>query len=695
MAIYRHILYLRDTWQHLYRKMAICNDPLTGPQGQSPRDESPSVLHQADANVPSAGTVEPAIGSMSYRQFGNYLVLASTAVAVLVTVFHIFMHATTYSRPIEQRHIIRILAMVPVYATVSALSYNYVKHAISFEILRDCYESICIAAFFGLLCHYIRPDLHQQKDFFRRVEPKPWLWPLSALRRCTGGTSRGPFRTPRSGLTWFNIIWIGIFQYVFFRPAMTILAVVTQAFDRYCESSLNPAFGHIWVLVIEAVAVSIAMYCLIQFYFETRKELAHHRPLIKILSIKLVIFFSFWQSFVISILSAGHFLKPSNKASFSDIKIGLPAFLICVEMMLFSILHLFAYSWRPYLVPRGSLSETYQGKQKRYYGGFLGLSAVFHALNPLDLIKGIARGCRWLFVGIRNREMDSKIGLEPMKSDTSFPHGESRDDDDDGAPSSSYSKPHQPSATVGNWNRWPAREDETPLNPEKQQQRPTAPFTGQSKFSHETDGAAQTHPLHRPSQPQQAYDAPSNPQPYSAGNPYATPSPPPSYRTQVQQSQAPYTPTAPPTTAYPGGPPTQSRTELPDTSYRSPSGTFPLAMPEPGPYAPARYAPSSTSASASTAGSASGPASAYRPQTPTRSFYGRTMSANAPVSPPPPVDAAMQGLAQGQMRGSPLRDDRQRQGQGRGQGYPPGMLRPGGARGGGGGGGGGEPGVAF
>jgi len=48
-------------------------------------------------------------------------------------------------------------------------------------------------------------------------------------------------------------------------------------------------------VTFEAISVSIAMYCLIQFYYQTSKDIAEHRPFLKILSIKLVIFLSFWQ----------------------------------------------------------------------------------------------------------------------------------------------------------------------------------------------------------------------------------------------------------------------------------------------------------------------------------------------------------------------------------------------------------------
>ena len=57
-------------------------------------------------------------------------------------------------------------------------------------------------------------------------------------------------------------------------------------------------------MVIEAVCVSVAMYCLIQFYYQIRNDIKQHSPFLKILSIKLVIFLSFWQtvSFLIFVL---------------------------------------------------------------------------------------------------------------------------------------------------------------------------------------------------------------------------------------------------------------------------------------------------------------------------------------------------------------------------------------------------------
>lgn len=183
------------------------------------------------------------------------------------------------------------------------------------------------------------------------------------------------------------------------------------------------------------------MYCLIQFYFQLRVDLAPHRPFLKVAAIKLVIFLSFWQSFLISILTSStlHVVKVTSKLAYPDLIVGIPNLLICIEMALFSILHLFAFPWKPYrqgaqateypLSPTSSLNKSGSNQ-----GGFLGTSALMDAMNPWDLVKGFARGMRWLFVGVKNRENDSSyktpsfnnpsnendLVLDPTSTDSSY-----------------------------------------------------------------------------------------------------------------------------------------------------------------------------------------------------------------------------------------------------------------------------------
>jgi len=126
------------------------------------------------------------------------------------------------------------------------------------------------------------------------------------------------------------------------------------------------------------------MYSLITFYLAMRKELVPYQPFLKFLCIKLVIFFTFWQSVVLGLL--GHFgvIKPTEYWSVTNIATGVQAIVVCFEMIIFSILHIRAY---PYNIYRPSDRI----KLRRWWRGFV------DALNPFDLIKEIYHGIRWMF----------------------------------------------------------------------------------------------------------------------------------------------------------------------------------------------------------------------------------------------------------------------------------------------------------
>lgn len=368
-------------------------------------------------------TEEPIWHDYTFHHLGLWLSAVFSIIAIVVSFFLIFMHATHYLKPFEQRHIIRILFMVPVYAAVSFLSFYYYNHSVYFEVLRDCYEAFAIASFFSLLCSYVAADLHQQKIYFRSITPMNWVWPMKYFQKCTGGAEAGWLRKPRSGLTWFNVIWVAIFQYCFIRVFCTIVAVVTQAFDRYCLESLNPAFSHIWVMVIEAIAVTVAMYCLIQFYIQLRKDIQRHRPLLKVLAIKLVIFLSFWQTLVISFLTSSGAVKPNNKIQIPDLKVGIPAMLLCIEMAFFAILHLWAFSWKPYtLGSKAYIAETVPGEEgnRSYKGGFLGLKAFWDSFNPWDMFKATGRAAKWLLRDRKHRHADASYDLSRKTSTNDY-----------------------------------------------------------------------------------------------------------------------------------------------------------------------------------------------------------------------------------------------------------------------------------
>lgn len=144
-------------------------------------------------------------GGLTFHRLGLILCAAFGLVSVIIALLLVFRHATHYLKPVEQRNIIRILLMIPVYSIVSFFSIVFYRKSVYFDVLRDCYEAFAIASFFALLCNYVAPNLHDQKEYFRTLTPVNWFWKMFGLQYLTGGENKGILRRPRSGLTWFNV----------------------------------------------------------------------------------------------------------------------------------------------------------------------------------------------------------------------------------------------------------------------------------------------------------------------------------------------------------------------------------------------------------------------------------------------------------------------------------------------------------
>lgn len=168
-------------------------------------------------------------------------------------------------------------------------------------------------------------------------------------------------------------------------------------------------------MFFETIAITIAMYCLIQFYVQIKDDIRQHKPLLKITAIKLVIFLSFWQTIGISLLTSTGAIKANDRVQTPDIKVGIPALLLCIEMAFFAIFHIWSFSWKPYIIgSKEYMAEVVPGEEGRlssYQGGFLGLKAIFDSFNAWDMLKATGRAAKWLFKGRKTRHDDSSYDL--------------------------------------------------------------------------------------------------------------------------------------------------------------------------------------------------------------------------------------------------------------------------------------------
>ena len=131
-----------------------------------------------------------------------------------------------------------------------------------------------------------------------------------------------------------------ILQYSLVKPTTAIITLVFYGTSRLHTTAI------FWIAVINNISVSIALYYLIAFYqaAKSNASFACAKPLAKFMSVKLIVFFVFWQSLFISTLSAFGWIQSNNTDDREELATGFSDFLICIEMAIMSICHCIIYS---------------------------------------------------------------------------------------------------------------------------------------------------------------------------------------------------------------------------------------------------------------------------------------------------------------------------------------------------------------
>ena len=111
------------------------------------------------------------------------------------------------------------------------------------------------------------------------------------------------------------------------------------------EGSLSPKYGYLYIIVIMNVSVMVALFSLLVFALSTKKYLKPFGPLLKFTALKLIIFVTWWQSMVISVLVATNIIsaEEDDDKTKGEIAIDLQDWLMCLEVFPFAFLMFIAY----------------------------------------------------------------------------------------------------------------------------------------------------------------------------------------------------------------------------------------------------------------------------------------------------------------------------------------------------------------
>lgn len=268
--------------------------------------------------------------------------MGSAAAAMLTmhfTVQLLSQHLFYWKNPKEQKAIVIIILMAPVYAIVSfAGLLNFQGNRIFFvllESIKECYEALVIAKFLALLYSYLNISMSNN------VVPDEIKG--RAIHNSFPMTLFQP-RIMRLNHKTLSLLKYWTWQFVIIRPVCSILMIMLQLVGFY------PSWISWTFTAILNVSVSLALYSLVLFYHVFSKELEPHKPLSKFLCIKGIVFFCFWQSVVLDALVALDIIKSHHFwIDVEHIEEAYQNVLVCLEMVVFSVLQQYAFHFAPYM----------------------------------------------------------------------------------------------------------------------------------------------------------------------------------------------------------------------------------------------------------------------------------------------------------------------------------------------------------
>jgi len=157
---------------------------------------------------------------------------------------------------------------------------------------------------------------------------------------------------------------------------LAFATIIMKATGSFQEGYIGLTSGYLWSGIIYNVSITISLYALAMFWVCMNADLKPFRPVPKFLSVKGIIFASYWQGFFLSILVWLGAL-PDNVPGYTpdNLAAAVQDALICFEMPAFAIAHWYAFSWHDYADPTISAARL----PIKY--------ALRDAFGPIDLIQ--------------------------------------------------------------------------------------------------------------------------------------------------------------------------------------------------------------------------------------------------------------------------------------------------------------------
>lgn len=302
---------------------------------------------------------------------GAVFVMISVPLALQDIHFHI-LH---YVSPL-QRHYIRILWMIPIYAVESWLALRFNKQKIYLETMREAYEAYVVYSFFKLMREFLG-DKPRALKRLRRIQDSTGHKTANKLITCW--LCPPSWRLDSQFLTRSAL---GVYQYVVLRTTCAAIACILEQWHMFGEGHYDTGHFYIYYVVIVNTSQCWALWCLVLFYHVFKEDLRPISPLPKFLVIKAVVFISWWQGIIIMYMAHEHMIKPVLDYSSEDVAKGLQNLLICAEMLLYGIAHHYIFTYKDFKSD-GKLADWLQDTKATKKTG----EAALKEMLPVDVLE--------------------------------------------------------------------------------------------------------------------------------------------------------------------------------------------------------------------------------------------------------------------------------------------------------------------
>lgn len=321
-----------------------------------------------------------------------------------------------YRRPFQQRLMIRIQLIIPIFALSCysmLLSSESLFNKFLLEPIREIYEAFVIYTFFSLLTDMLGGE---RSIIIMTSGRKPVSHP-GFLRFILSDVDISDSST-------FLNIKRGILQYVWIKPFLCFGILFTELIGVYNINNLQIQSIYLWLMLLYNLSVTSSLYCLALFWKILWDDLKPFNPIGKFLCVKLIIFASYWQGLILTILNYYNIIPGSEDTDVnehnSNIGLSIQNALLCVELIFFAIGHWISFSYKPFTlskIPNARLKFKYavrdmfgvkdlvQDFKITFHGGQYKDYKTFDSVNALvqhpskSRMKKINQGLRYHYDG--------------------------------------------------------------------------------------------------------------------------------------------------------------------------------------------------------------------------------------------------------------------------------------------------------